>query len=189
MKPTGHVPNAERQIASERIYEGRILNLRRDTIELPNGKRRQREVVEHAPAVVLIAENADRELLLIEQYRYPVQQNVLELPAGIVEKGESFETAANRELQEETGWRPQRLENIAEVFSSPGFSDELFAVFYATDLVPDKLPEDEDEFIESRFYTEHEVRALVTGRGIADAKTLLGIYWWLSRRERLGESP
>ncbi len=170
-------------VGSEQLYEGRILNLRRDSVKLPNGRTVQREVVEHDPAVVVIAENEDEELLLIEQFRYPVAEAILEFPAGIVEQGEAYEVAAARELQEETGWKPGSLELVTEVFSSPGFTTELFVIFYATGLTQNKLPADDDEFIVARFYPRAEVERLLKEKAIVDGKTLLGIYWWLRKKD------
>ena len=173
---------AETCAESKTVYEGRILNLRVDRVSLPNGRLASREVVEHKPAVVIIAENADGELLLIRQFRYPVHMDILELPAGIVEPDEDYEAAAIRELQEETGWRPERISRVAEVYSSPGFSDELFIIFYATDLCESRLPCDDDEFIEPLFVTRTEALAMIAEGRIVDAKTLLGVYWWLYDR-------
>ena len=173
---------AETCTESKTIYEGRVLNLRVDRVSLPDGRLASREVVEHRPAAVIIAENADGELLLIRQFRYPVHMDILELPAGIVEPDEGHEAAAVRELQEETGWRPKQVLRVAEVYSSPGFSDELFSIFYATDLHESRLPCDDDEFIEPLFVSRAEVLAMIGEGRIVDAKTLLGVYWWLYDR-------
>lgn len=175
------VSMAESCISSETIYSGRVVHLRRDQVRLPNGHTSTREVVDHAPAVVIIAEDREGRLLLIRQYRYPIERVIYELPAGIVEQGESFEDAASRELQEEAGWKPHAMEPVADVWSSPGFTTELFAMFYARDLEQRSLPPDDDECITHKFYTRSEVEAMASRGEIGDAKTLLGIYWWLSR--------
>lgn len=174
---------SEERIESERIYEGRVVSLRKDKVKLPNGRISSREVVEHKCAAVIIAENSAGELLLIKQYRYPVGKEMIELPAGIVELGEDPADAASRELQEETGWRPGSLELVAEVYSSPGFTTEIFSVFYASDLVPNKLQADDDEFITPSFYSRADVESLVADGSIDDSKTLLGILWWLRRQD------
>jgi ADP-ribose pyrophosphatase len=179
----GHIDLTETCVDSERIYEGRVLNLRRDSVRMPDGRIGRREVVEHDPAVVIIAENDDEDLLFIEQFRYPVMETILEFPAGIVERGEDYAEAAARELQEETGWKPEKLEVVAEVFASPGFTTELFVIFYATGLSQNKLPEDEDEFIVPRFRGRAEVERLLREGAIVDGKTLLGVYWWLRKKD------
>lgn len=170
-------------VDSERLFEGKILNLRRDSVQLPDGRVRTREIVEHDPAVVIIAENEKEELLLVRQFRYPIMEAILEFPAGIVERGEVYEDAASRELQEEAGWKPGKMELVAEVFSSPGFTTEMFVVYYATNLEHSKLPEDDDEFILSRFYGRREIEELLADGEFVDAKTLMGVYWWLQRKD------
>ena len=172
---------------SRLIYEGRILNLRVDKVSLPDGRIASREVVEHKPAVVIIAESDRGELLLIRQFRYPVRAEMLELPAGIVEPGEDHESAAIRELQEETGWRPDRIAKVTEVYSSPGFTDELFIIYYATNLRESRLPCDDDEFIVPMFASRKQVEELIAQGRIDDGKTLLGVYWWLYDRKCRGE--
>ena len=166
-------------VESSRIYSGRILNLRVDRVRLPDGREAAREVVEHSPAVVILAENENGEILLIDQFRYSVGTAIIELPAGIVDSGEDTESAAVRELQEETGWKPSKVVKVVEMYSSPGFSDEKIVLYYATGLTMNKLPEDEDEFIVPHFVSRHDVEKLIADGDIIDGKTLLGLYWWL----------
>ena len=172
---------SESCLESRRIYDGRILNLRVDKVKLPNGSISCREVVEHKPAVVVIAENERSEILLISQYRYPAGKTMIELPAGIAEAGEDYAAAAERELREETGWKPARVEKIAEFYSSPGFTSELLILFYASELTKDSLPQDEDAFIIPRFASEADVRSLLASGGVKDCKTMCGLYWWLDK--------
>lgn len=178
----------ERMTASNMIYEGRILNLRVDSVTLPNGQKHSREVIEHEPAVVIVAENDKGEILLIDQFRYAVNRTMTELPAGIVEKGENPDDAANRELSEETGWRGGEMERIHSFYSSPGFTNETMYMYHATSLTPAKLPHDEDEFIVPRFATRDEVRRLIMSGDMFDGKTLLGLYWWLGHSSRKDET-
>ena len=170
----------ETALESEHIYRGRILNLRVDKVRVPNGATARREVVEHKPAVAVLAENERSEILLIRQHRYAAGEDMIELPAGIVEDGEDYAKTAIRELQEETGWKPRTVRKVAEFYTSPGFSDELLILFYAVDLVASKLPEDDDEFIEPAFVGEKELQKLLDEGNIRDCKTLFGIYWWLN---------
>lgn len=176
----GHEDLTETCLESSRVYEGRIVNVRVDRVTLPGGRVARREVVEHKPAVVVLAENEGEEVLLIRQYRYPAAQALIELPAGIAEPGEDFADSAVRELREETGWKPSKIERVAEFFSSPGFSDEMLTFFYATGLSRDDLPQDEDELVLARFASRAEVEDLVRRGEVKDCKTLFGLYWWLS---------
>jgi ADP-ribose pyrophosphatase len=171
----------EERVESRVIYEGRIIDLKVDKIRLPDGRITSREVVGHDQAVVILAENERDELLMIKQFRYPAGEVLIELPAGIVEDGEDLAEAAARELREETGWRPGRMEKIGEFYTSPGFSDELLVMYHATELAWDKLPMDEDEFIVPFFLSRDAVFKHAEEGLIRDAKSLYGLYWWLCR--------
>jgi ADP-ribose pyrophosphatase len=173
----------EECVESRRVYDGRIVNLRVDSVRLPDGRIARREVVEHRPAVVILAENDARQILLVRQFRYPAGEVLIELPAGVVEDGEDFTSAAVRELQEETGWKPENITKVAEFYTSPGFCGEFLALFHAAGLVEERLPADEDECIVSRFTSADEVERLLEAGSVRDCKTLFGLFWWL-RRER-----
>ncbi len=170
----------ENTLARKILYTGRILNLRVDDVELPSGKRTIREVVEHAPAVGILAVREDGKALLVRQYRYAVGEDMLEIPAGIVEKDEPFDETARRELQEEVGFFPEHLMKICSVYNSPGFCTELMELYYATDLRPSKLKEDDDEFISVVPVDREDVAALISGGRIRDAKTLAALSWWVA---------
>jgi ADP-ribose pyrophosphatase len=173
---------AERSVESSRIYDGRIIRLKVDKVKLPNGRITTREVVEHKPAVVILAENEDEEVLLINQFRYPAGETLIELPAGIVEQNEDYREAAIRELQEETGWKPRTMTKVAEFYTSPGFSSELLILFHAAGLAPDKLPADDDEFIIPQFASMNDIELLLKEGAVRDGKTLFGLYWWLHEK-------
>ncbi len=175
-------PESKNEITKnrKRIYEGRILNLRVDDVEFPSGKTGCREVVEHRPAVGILAENDRGEFLLVRQYRYAAGVTLLEIPAGIVEEGEDYDATVIRELQEETGYRPGKLREIARIFTSPGFSNELLILYYATDLTLSKLPEDEDEFLEVVPVNRKQLFRLYLSGDMQDAKTLCAFCWYFS---------
>ena len=141
-------PTPERVLETRRVYEGRVVNLRLDTVALRDGRTAVREVAEHAPVVVIVPVDGDGNVLLVRQYRLPVQQSLLELPAGGIDAGESVEEAVQRELREETGHRAGRLERLAAFYASPGYCDELMHLYLATELEPSPLAADSDEDIE-----------------------------------------
>lgn len=138
----------EKTMKSERIYEGRILNLRVDTVELPNRKYSRREIIEHAGAVVIIPVTEDDEVIMVKQFRKPIDKVILEFPAGIIDKGEQPIEAAQRELGEEVQQNAEELEFLFDSYSSPGFTDENISYFLATGLTPFDGKADEDEFLE-----------------------------------------
>ena len=169
----------EALLSKNPVYHGKILNLRVDSVRLPTGKRTIREVVEHRPAVCIIPMINDEEVLLIRQYRYAVGEDLLEIPAGIVEEDETFADAAQRELQEEIGHRGE-ISEIARLFSSPGFSEELLVFFIARDLIPSRLEPDDDEFIETVRAPVARIPEMLRNGDIKDGKTFSALCWLLN---------
>jgi ADP-ribose pyrophosphatase len=170
-------------VESRRVYEGRVVNLRVDRVKLPDGRSTVREVVEHAPVVAIVALDDRGDVLLVRQYRLPVKQALLEIPAGGVDAGEGAEEAAQRELQEETGQRAGRLERLASFFSSPGYCDEYMHLYLATALEPAALAADADESIEVVRLPLDEALRLIERGEIHDAKTIVGL-WALARHQK-----
>lgn len=171
----------ERVLESRRVYEGRVVNLRVDRVALPDGGVALREVAEHAPVVVVVPLDEEGNVVLVRQYRLPVRQWLLELPAGGIDAGESVEGAVQRELQEETGHRAGRLERLGCFFTSPGYCDELMHLFLATELEPRPLVADSDENIEVVRMPLADALALIERGEICDAKTIIGL-WAAARR-------
>ncbi|MDO4988460.1 MAG: NUDIX hydrolase [Synergistes sp.] len=170
-------------IKSEEIYRGHILNLRVDTVKFPTGSQKIREVVEHGAAVGVLPIAADGRMILVKQYRHAIDKEIFEIPAGLVEKGEDPYLTAERELQEEIGYKPGKLTEIAHFYTSPGFSDEELYIYAACDLTPSSLPQDDDEYIKVFSFTDDELESLISEGCIDDGKTLLA-YWWYKARER-----
>lgn len=170
-------PPPERVIASRRIHEGRILNLREDTVEMSGGRRALREVVEHAEVVAVVPLDADGQVLLVRQYRLPAGQALLEVPAGGVDLGESVEDAAQRELQEETGHRAGRLQRLGGFFVSPGYCTEFIHVFLAQELSESVVEADADEeIVVKRLPFDEALRRVESGE-IRDGKSIIGLLW------------
>ena len=169
------LPLPERVIASTRIHEGRILSLREDTVELADGRRVLREVVEHAEVVAIVPLDAAGQVLLVRQYRLPAGQSLLEVPAGGIEPGESVEQAAQRELQEETRHRADCLQRLGGFFVSPGYCTEYIHLFLATGLSESAAEADFDEQIAVKRLPLSEALALVESGEIRDGKTIIGL--------------
>jgi ADP-ribose pyrophosphatase len=165
----------EKTLKTRRIYKGRIVGLREDTVKLDNGVVSKREIVEHPGAVAVIAVTKDEKMILIKQFRKPAEKVLLEIPAGLVHKGESDINGARRELTEETGYTAGKIKEIFSGYSSPGYSTEVIKFFLATDLKKTEQNCDFDEMISVKLYPIREcMRLLRTGK-IGDNKTAVGI--------------
>lgn len=169
----------EEVLSSRNVFKGRILNLRVDTVKTIDGRESTREVVEHAPCIAVIAVDPDNNVLLVRQYRQAPGKELLEIPAGGIDEGESPEEAVIREMQEETGYRPQRVERLNGFYSTPGFCDEYLYLLLATDLVPGRLYAEDTAGIEVVHQPVSEIPALVTSGKIEDVKTIAGLLYYL----------
>ena len=175
MSPDEHGLPRERIVESHRIFQGRVFDVRLDTVERENGHRYSREVVEHSQVVAIVPIDTEGRLLLVRQYRAPAEEVMLEIPAGGVDSGETLEQAVQRELQEETGQRAGRLERLCGFYASPGYSSEFIHVFLATDLTSGHLPGDEEEaIVVERLPLKEALTKIETGE-IRDGKSIVGL--------------
>lgn len=172
----------EATISTETIYKGKIINLERLQVHLPNGRQATREVVRHPGAVGILVEPKPDYIVLVEQFRKPLDRLLLEIPAGKLEPGEDPESCAVRELQEETGYGAERVQLIHSFFTSPGFADEQIHVYYADDVVTGRQSLDEDEFVDAQLYSIQEIQTKLAEGCIQDAKTLVALLWWLNKK-------
>ncbi len=173
---------SEEVTASRHVYRGKILNLRVDEVRLANGRAATREVVEHLPSVAIVAVDADDNVLLVSQFRLATGKTLLEIPAGSTNRGEDPALAARRELAEETGFRPGKLERLGGFWAAPGFMTEYLHLFLATELEPEVLAADDDEAIEIVRVPAAEAIASATRGEFEDAKTLIGLLMLGARR-------
>ena len=161
----------ETRLSSERVYEGSRLSLRIDQMQMADGRRAAREIVEHPDAVVILAWNDDGQIAFVRQWRAPVERPLLELPAGRIDPGETPEQAARRELREEVGLEPGALEPVREFYVAPGWATEYLYGFVARDCVAAPLPPDEDEELIVEWRTLGEAVQLIESGEIVDAKS------------------
>jgi len=166
----------ERILESRRIYEGRVVNLRVDTVALPLGRQTTREVVEHSECVAIVALDSDGNVLLVRQFREAVGKALLEIPAGSIEPREKPAQSALRELEEETGYRAGKVERLGGFYSSPGFCTEYLHLFLATDLKQGNPNPAEDEIIDLVRAPLSDVSNLIASGGICDAKSIAGLF-------------
>lgn len=165
----------EKKLSSELIYDGRILRLHVDTVELPNGKRSLREVADHPGGVAIVALDRDDNVLTVKQYRYAFSRVLEEIPAGKLERGEDPRDAALRELKEETGAEPERFTDLGELIVSPGAYGEVLHLYLAEGLTTGEAAPDEDEFLELiRTPFDEMLRRVMDGE-LTDAKTVVGV--------------
>lgn len=164
----------ERALSSRTVFEGRILRVRVDEVEAADGHRSTREVVEHGGAVGIVCVH-EGDVWLVRQYRHPTEEVLTEIPAGKLGPGEDPEACAARELVEEIGLRPKRLEHLATYYTTPGFTNERFFLYFTDDVEPESGSTDEGEVIEIDRRPASGARDLMTSGEIRDAKTLLGL--------------
>lgn len=166
----------EKKINSKNIFTGKILKLYLDDVMLPNKKIATREKVLHPGAVGIVPVTKERQVLLVKQFRYPVESILLEIPAGKLDKGEKPLDCANRELHEEVGAVGGKLINLASFYTSPGFSNEILHLYLAIDFKRKGNNLDEDEFLHIYEMDLEDTISLIEKGGIMDAKTIIGIF-------------
>jgi ADP-ribose pyrophosphatase len=171
--------NPETEVTShEEIYRGKIVNLHVDKVRLPSGRSSIREVVAHPGGVVAVPVLDDGRLVLIRQFRYPLQKYILEFPAGKLDSQQSPLETIKRELEEETGYRARSIREEFAFYTSPGISDELIHFFMAQGLEPVSQRLEEGEHITVEIHPIGECLKMIGMGEIEDGKTILGLLWY-----------
>jgi ADP-ribose pyrophosphatase len=165
----------EKTIESKRVFEGRLVNLRVDRVELPNGRETTREVVEHRGAVAIVPMLDHEKIVLVRQFRQPVGRAILEIPAGTLEAGEDPYDCARRELAEEIGYHPRKLTRMFYSYLAPGYSTEMLHTFLAEDLEKVEENRDADEFLEIVTINLRDAVEMIRSGEIIDAKSICGL--------------
>ena len=172
----------EKKLSSKYVFRGRAVSLRVDTVELPSGRHTTRETVEHPDCIVVVPLDGQGNVLLVRQFRHPVNRTLLELPAGGIEKGETPEDAVRRELQEEIGYLPGRVESLGGFYSAPGFCTEYLYLYLATELTPSRLVASDTEEIEVVKMPLARIPDFISSGQICDGKSVAGLLRYLRER-------
>ena len=166
----------EKTITSEKKFEGRIINGEVLDVELPDGKTGYREIVNHPGGVGIVALTDDNKILMVRQFRKPIEKTILEIPAGKLEKGEDPLECGKRELEEETGYKAKEFVSLGYLYPSPGFANEVTHLYLAWGLEKGEVNPDEDEYLDILEISVEEVYSSIMKNEINDAKTVIGFF-------------
>jgi ADP-ribose pyrophosphatase len=172
----------EKTVSSQPIFQGRAVSLRVDTVAKSGGRQTTREIVEHADCIAVIAVDNEDNILLVKQFRKPVEKELLEIPAGGIEAGEDPAATVKREMQEETGYLPQKVEPLGGFYSAPGWATEYLYLYLATDLTPGRLHAEDTDEIEVVRVPVTDVAGLIASGKIEDSKSVAGLLRYLEYR-------
>lgn len=171
-------------LSSQRIHEGRIINLREDTVKMPSGREAKREIVEHKGAVCILPLLSDNRIMLVRQFRKPAESALLELPAGGLNQGEDPRECAERELKEECGLVAGKMTPLFSCYLAPGYSTELIHCFLAEGIEEGEAEPEEDENLQLEKYSLEELLPMIDDGRINDAKTIAALLALYRRRVR-----
>lgn len=165
----------EKTVKKNNVFSGRIFSIDVHEVVLENGKHAEREILSHPGGVSVIPVTEEGEIYFVKQFRKPYECEVLEIPAGKLEKGEEPERCAARELREETGLRAAKLTYLTQMYPSPGYTDEIIHIYKAEGLEQGEVSPDEDEFVDICKLSIEDAVAMVKSGEIKDAKTVIAI--------------
>ncbi len=172
----------EKTVSTKNIFEGKVVKLELQRVELCNGKLAEREIIRHRGGVAILPITEDNHVILVRQFRKPYDEELLEVPAGKLEKGEEIEICAQRELKEETGHTAERITYLYTMYPSPGYTDEKIYIYKAEGLSEGDMELDEDEFLNVEKYSLTEAAEMVRNGEIKDAKSAIAILLLNSER-------
>ncbi len=175
---------AEEKVQSSRlVYDGRAVKLRVDTVQMPSGRQTTREIVEHSDCVAIVAIDDNDNVLLVNQFRKAVEKELLEIPAGGIVSGEDPVATVRRELSEETGYLPRKVERLGGFYSTPGYCTEYLYLYLATDLIPNQLHAEDTENIRLIRVPISQIPSLIASGSICDAKSIAGLLTFLEYKK------
>ena len=176
--------HTEKQISENTVYKGKTLTVKKYQVELENGKIAQRDVIRHQGAVAIVAVKENGNILFVRQFRFPINKEILEIPAGKLDNGEDIAHCANRELEEETGYTSENIRKIGEMLPTCAYSDEIIHIFLAEKLKKTKQHLDEDEFLSVTEMTLENAIDMILNMEIPDAKTQLAVLMYNKLKNR-----
>ncbi|CEJ74756.1 NUDIX hydrolase [Paraclostridium sordellii] len=165
----------EQTVSSDRIYTGKVISLKVDTVEVPKKGYQKREIIEHPGAVGIVAVTNDKKVVLVKQYRKAIEKAIWEIPAGKLEQGENPKDCALRELKEETGYTANNIRLIHKFYTSAGFSNQKVYVYLATELEEGEANLEDGEFLDVHEVELNEAYEMINKNDIEDAKTSIGL--------------
>lgn len=171
----------ERTINKSYLYKGKILNVRKDDVVLPNGNTAVREMVEHSGGSAIVCEK-DGKILLVRQFRYPYEQELYEIPAGKLNQGEDPALTAIRELEEEGGIKAQSVEKLFDVYPTPAYTNEIIRIYRAVGISNSRPHLDDDEFLSAEWFSKEQLKSMIESGKIKDAKTLIALLYVLNEK-------
>ncbi len=166
----------EKTVSSKTVFEGKIIDVQLDMVSLPNGELAQRDIVRHPGGVGIVAITDDNKIIMVKQFRKPIEKAIYEIPAGKLDKNEDVEVCGRRELKEETGATATNFEYLGFMYPSPGFVDEVTHMYLATGLDFGEKQLDEDEFLDVEYFSIDDVLKMIMNNEINDAKTVIGFF-------------
>ena len=174
----------EETVSSTVVFDGCLVRVRIDTVKTGDGRESTREIVEHGDCIAVVTVDAEDNVLLVRQFRKPLEKELLEIPAGGIELGEDPEDAVRRELREETGYLPRKVELLGGFYAAPGYCTEYLYLYLATDLVPSALIAEDTEGIELVRVPVDRVAELIDSGAICDGKSIAGLLAYLRYRKK-----
>jgi ADP-ribose pyrophosphatase len=165
----------EKVVSSKKVFEGRAVNLRVDTIDKPSGERITREIVEHSDCIAVVVLDDRDNVVLVRQYRRAADKMLLEIPAGCVEPGEALEDCVKRELQEEIGYLPGKITKLGGFYAAPGYCTEFMHIFLASYLKESRLVAEDTDEIEVVRVPLSKIPGMIDNGEICDAKSVAGL--------------
>ncbi|WP_105615940.1 NUDIX domain-containing protein [Vallitalea okinawensis] len=164
-----------KKLDRQQVFKGRILDVVIDSITFPNGQEAKREMVIHHGAAAIVPFDNEGNIYLVEQYRHPVGDYILEIPAGTLEPGEDPKVCAERELEEEIGYKAGNIQHLMDIYPAVGFSTERIAIYTAHDLIESEQNLDEDEFVEVKKFSLDEIVEMIDNGQILDSKSICAL--------------